>query len=147
MRLLARFIDGILIFVVTLIIGLVFGVGSAIANDGDVGVGTSILVGLLTALIGIAYEVVMTSQRGQTLGKMAVGIRIVRLDGQALDLQSAATRYSPSIALGLIGILPIIGLLASLGSFILAIVNIVMVFSSKESVYDKVGKTQVVKAR
>jgi len=146
MRVLARVIDWVIMFVVGLVFAVPLGIGM-MGSGGDAGVGLSIAIGLLIAAIGIAYEVVLTAQRGQTVGKMAVGIKIERLDGQPMDIQSAALRYSPSIGLTLIGIIPIIGILASLAGFVLAIANLVLVFSQKESVYDKVGKTRVVSTK
>lgn len=146
MRVLARIIDWVVMFVVAIIIAIPAGIG-IMGAGGDASTGLSIGLGLVVAAIGIAYEVLLTANRGQTLGKMAVGIKIERLDGQPMDLQSAATRYSPSIAIAIVGIFPIIGLLAGLASFVLAIANLVMVFSSKESVYDKVGKTKVVSVK
>lgn len=148
MRLLARVIDSILMVIIGFILAAAFGVGLvASGGDSDVSTGLVLLVGLVGTAIAIAYEVLMLASRGQTLGKMAVGIKVVRLDGQPLDIQSAAKRHSPSIVLRLIGVIPLVGLLGSLGLFILAIANVVMVFSSKESVYDKVGKTRVISAK
>lgn len=147
MRLVARIIDSVLLAVVGAIIGLIFGAGAAVTTSGDISIGVAILVGVLGTAIAIAYEVVLLAQRGQTLGKMAVGIKVVRKDGSPLDLQGAAKRHSPSIILRVLGIIPIVGIFTGLGLIILAIVNIVMVFSSKESVYDKVGETMVVSAK
>lgn len=149
MRVLARIIDGLLFCGVAFAIAIPFAASSATSSGTSFSMtgGASFLGGLIGAAAGIAYEVLLTASRGQTLGKMAVGIKIVRLDGQPMDLQSAATRYAPSIALTLIGIIPFIGLIGSLGAIILAIANLVMVFSSNESVYDKVGKTQVISAK
>lgn len=148
MRVLARFIDGILMFVVGLIIAIPAGV-SIMRSGGSASVstGASIAIGLISAVVAVAYEVIMTGTRGQTLGKMAVGIKIVRLDGQPMDIQTALMRFSPTIALDVIGIIPVIGLLGTLGAIILAIVNLVMIFTVKESVYDKTGKTRVVSAK
>jgi uncharacterized RDD family membrane protein YckC len=147
MRLLARFIDGIILAIVGAIITIPFGITQFGSRDVGTSIAVAILGGLIVAAIGIAYEVILTSQRGQTIGKMAVGIKIVRNDGQPLDIQSAATRYSPSIVLSLLGIIPIVGILAALGSLVLAITNIVWVFSKKSSVYDKVGNTSVISAK
>lgn len=148
MRLLARFIDTVLMIVVGIPIAIILG-GAAIATgtDDSVGIGVGILGGVVSLLIAGAYEGLMLANRGQTLGKMAVGIKVVRLDGQPLDLQGALTRHSPSLGLRALAVIPVIGLLGSLGLAILAIVNIVMVFSNGESVYDKVGGTQVISAK
>ncbi|MFN8050534.1 MAG: RDD family protein [Acidimicrobiales bacterium] len=147
MRLLARFIDSLIIFVIGIIVALVFGAGAGLTRSSGTSIGIYFVIGIVGTAVAIAYEVVMLAQRGQTLGKMAVGIKVVRNDGQPLDLASAAKRHSPSIALRVLGIIPLIGLLGSLGLVILAIVNIVMVFQSKVSVYDKVGDTTVISVK
>jgi uncharacterized RDD family membrane protein YckC len=148
MRVVARLIDWGVVFVVSLVIYIPLGVSAGGFSRGSgVGYGALILAGVLVAALSMAYEVVMTAQRGQTLGKMAVGIKIVRLDGQPLDFASAAKRYAPRIGLAVLGFIPIVGLIASLGVLILAIVNTVFVFQSHESVYDKVGQTRVVSAK
>ncbi len=146
MRVLARVIDWVIMFVVSLVFAIPLGIGMMGAG-GDAGIGLSIGIGLVIAAIGIAYEVLLVAQRGQTVGKMAVGIKVERLDGQPMDIQSSAMRFSPTIALTIIGIIPIIGLLASLAGFVLAIANLILIFTQKESVYDKVGKTRVVSAK
>lgn len=149
MRLLARIIDSILVGVIGFVIGLIFGVGAAFtaSDNAGVSIGSSIIAGLIGTLIAIAYEVFLVGTRGQTLGKMAVGIKVIRTDGQPMDLMTAATRHSPSIALRVLGIIPIVGIITGLGLIVLAIVNCVMVFSNGESVYDKIGKTMVVSAK
>lgn len=56
---------------------------------------------LLNALtgyaLGIAYYTWMIAERGQTVGKMAAGVMVVRTDGSAVSLPRAAARYAGSI--------------------------------------------------
>lgn len=40
---------------------------------------------IVTTIVGIMYFVWMTKVWGQTLGKMVFGIRVIRVDGRALD--------------------------------------------------------------
>lgn len=95
-RFLAVFIDGIVLLVAGLMINLAFGV-SAIAtpsvNPGDVlarifGISTFINLG-----IGFAYYTFFLTSRGATLGKMAVGVKIVTPDGGPISFGRAAGRY------------------------------------------------------
>lgn len=60
---------------------IVGGIGAAVAADA---VATSSVGGpeilILVPLVGIVYEVPLTAVRGQTLGKTALRIRVIRLD-------------------------------------------------------------------
>lgn len=97
------------------------------------------LVGLLLSL---AYEVGFVIWKGGTPGKLVLGLRIIHQeDGRTPpDQQHALMRWVPS----LVGYLPILGGLISLGIFIL---SLVWLFNdpNRQTVYDKVGKTYVVK--
>lgn len=152
MRLLARFVDTIIAIVIYFAVSIPFGV-ARIGRTGTVNeslgtsIGLSLLSGALVALLVLGYEVLLVGTRGQTLGKMATGIKIVHPDGTSLTIGDAAKRHSPSIALWLIGAIPLVGLLGILGGLVLAIVNIVMVFSSQQSLYDKIGDTVVIATR
>jgi uncharacterized RDD family membrane protein YckC len=48
---------------------------------------------LLTLLIGASYETYFVSTRGGTLGKLAVGLKIVRRDGSSVTAGRALGRY------------------------------------------------------
>lgn len=85
-RLVARIIDFILLIVAAMIL-FALGVGGSAAlgsSGSDAGAGAAILAFLSTMLIiivlTIAYEVTLTAIRGQTVGKMAMGIRVARAD-------------------------------------------------------------------
>src|SRR5258708_13020904 len=47
---------------------------------------------LLWMLIGLAYYVVMEVQLGGTLGKLALGLKVVKEDGQKLDWAASLIR-------------------------------------------------------
>lgn len=47
---------------------------------------------LAIAVVGIPYFAIMEGRRGQTLGKMALGIRVVREDGGRVGAGAAALR-------------------------------------------------------
>jgi uncharacterized RDD family membrane protein YckC len=49
-------------------------------------------VGFVTAVGGAAYWVLFHAFHGQTLGKMAVGVRVVALDGRPITLSQALLR-------------------------------------------------------
>lgn len=84
-RLGARVLDGI-IMVVAYFILLFIGVGSAIGagsnadEEAALSLGAILLATLLGAVVGILYEVTLIALKGQTVGKMATNIRVVRAD-------------------------------------------------------------------
>ena len=61
---------------------------------------------LIMTLLVIPYEVLMIALWGQTLGKMAVGVKVVRSDnGDVPGFGKSAARYAIIFALGLPGLL------------------------------------------
>jgi uncharacterized RDD family membrane protein YckC len=121
-RLGARIIDVILILFGTVIIGFM-GIGSSAAlgaTGTDAGIGAAIGALLLTLLtvvvLTIAYEVTLTALRGQTVGKIAVGIRVVRAeDGGLPGFGKAIMRWAlPNLML----FVPLVGWLASVLTYV-----------------------------
>lgn len=88
-RLLARIIDWVIVGVVYMIlsfIGLAGMIGTS-GSDGEpsgLAVGGFLLAMLLFSLISVAYEVVLIALRGATLGKQAMGIKVVLQDNGAI---------------------------------------------------------------
>jgi uncharacterized RDD family membrane protein YckC len=62
-------------------------------------------LGFVTVVAGALYWVLLHALNGQTLGKMAVGVRVVALDGGPVGLSRAVLRlvgyWVSSIALGI----------------------------------------------
>lgn len=56
--------------------------------------------------IGAAYWVGLHYWRGQTLGKMVTRVKVVRADGQPLELSDVFIRYFPGLLAGLMFIAP-----------------------------------------
>jgi len=99
-RFLAVFLDGILVAVVSnmlgLFVGVVVGVGGVAAGVNEDAV--SAIAGLLGAFLGIGigwfYEAFMVSSSYQgTLGKMAVGIVVTDLQGRRISFLKATGRH------------------------------------------------------
>jgi uncharacterized RDD family membrane protein YckC len=82
---------------------LVFGMASAGAGQGSAG-GAPILLMLVMypILLGapVVYEGLMLARRGQTLGKMAVGIKVVTPEGGDLSRGQAWGRAGLKLVLG-----------------------------------------------
>lgn len=78
-RLVAIVIDGVLLGIVSLFISFAF---------------TIYVRGLVSLVLGIAYYGYMNGERGQTIGKMAMGIRVGREDnGGLIGFGQGALRY------------------------------------------------------
>ena len=138
-RLGARVIDIIIWIIVSSILAVVVGGGTSAVGSTDFGV-RSWIAGAITTMLLIAYETYMVANKGATVGKIALGLKVVNEDGSAADLQTGFKR----IAIVLLNFIPILGplvlILASLAS-------VVMIFTDArhQTVWDKVGKTIVVK--
>jgi uncharacterized RDD family membrane protein YckC len=99
-RFVASLIDNVAINLVTfpigLFIGIFFGVAAGMSGQRGAVSGATTLAQLLSGgvglLIGIIYYGGMLSWRGQTLGKMALGLRVVGPDGQNPSFWRAVLR-------------------------------------------------------
>jgi len=90
----AYFLDSFLVGIINFPVSLVFnGIGAV--SDNSAVMGVMYLLGILAGfVIGIAYYAWFHSSRGgATLGKMAVGIKVVRSDGERLTFMRAFGRY------------------------------------------------------
>ncbi len=112
----------------TVIVWFGIGVLSALARFGPFYTASLPLV-----LLGPLYFVLLTGLRGQTLGKMAVGIRVVARDGKAPGLGYAALRE-------------IVGKFVSTIAFLLGFLWIAW-DGRKQGWHDKIAGTHVVGAR
>jgi uncharacterized RDD family membrane protein YckC len=146
----ARLIDGLISIVVVYGLGLVL-VGAAfstVQTDPTTGqvtsgigtvIGALIAWGLILFAFGLLYELVMIALKGATLGKMAVGVKVVReADGQLPGWGPSALRYLIQVA----------------GSFVCGIGVYVVWLSPffdntgrRQGWHDKVAKTLVVRSR
>ncbi len=95
-RLVAGFIDGFILFILGVFAGFIFGFVSALSG---VGVNSSVytairsFVNILMYIVGFVYYVYFTGKTGQTLGKKAMGIKVVRLsDNLPIGYTSAFLR-------------------------------------------------------
>jgi uncharacterized RDD family membrane protein YckC len=150
-RVLARFLDG-------LIIGIVFGtiIAAAVLSGGDsagfagfgsdASFGKLYLIGFLGLIVGFVWDAVCTKMFGGTPMKLAFGMRVVRADnGGPVEWSHAITRWAIPGAFALIPI-PI---LPGLANLVILIVSLVFIFTKplRQAVWDLVAKTLVVQAR
>jgi uncharacterized RDD family membrane protein YckC len=92
----AAIIDGLIITVVAMIFIIPLGIGVG-STDSDTGtaalVGAFLLTLIVFAVVGLFYAPVMMSRtNGQTLGRMATGIRVIRAGGEPITFGFAALR-------------------------------------------------------
>lgn len=151
LRLLARIIDGVVLMipsvtVMVLVLGTSF-FSSVMGGDFSVftnGAPMFIVAGLINACMYAAYEAFLTSTYGGTLGKMALGLRVILPDGGMLSLQQALIRHLIYAGGGIIGALvPMAGFLN--GLWMLAD-NVSAAFDPrKRALHDRIANTFVVK--
>lgn len=140
-RFVAVLIDAVILTVVELIINIpltmMIGLGSGgLASGGGIGAGglTAMLAAqgvllLINLCITIGYEVYFISSRGATLGKMAVGLKVIRADGGPISLGLAFGRYFAKL----------------LSGFIFAIGYIIAGFDDqKRALHDRICETRVI---
>jgi len=94
-RVAAHFIDGVVMSLTMLAIVLV-----TIGNNS-----LYILTLIVPGVLSIIYQLYFTTQYGASLGKMAMGIKIVRLDGGPIGFSQANLRYLPFLIFAVVGIL------------------------------------------
>jgi uncharacterized RDD family membrane protein YckC len=100
-RVLATIVDGILLSVVLGTMSAMF--GSASAGDGQVSASLSGIPAVISIVLVFAYYILMEGYLGQTVGKMLLGIRVVREANTtgAPGLKAAAIRTVARIVDGL----------------------------------------------
>lgn len=124
-RLLARIVDGLVFVIPAFIISVALG-------------GGWIATAVMTVLYGI-YEIFMISNRGQTLGKMALSIKVVdEATGAVPSMEASGMRYGLPGGLSLI---PWIGGLLSLVIYLSILWR-----DRKQGFHDTFAKTLVVEA-
>ena len=144
-RLLARIIDGLILFIPALIIGVIVGTTAGGVGGFSSGVmttdGSAIIAGLLAGVIGLAYEYFFLAKDGATPGKKVMSIKVVLEDGSPLGSDGAMRR----LILAAAGIVPFIG---GIIGFIVGIGTIIMIFTDdrRQVPADKVAKSLVIKA-
>ncbi len=120
MRFLALLIDGI-------IIGVVAGLLSFILRNAPG------LSGGLIGLLAIAYYIVMEATQGATVGKMALGLRVVKTDGSPISWSESVIR----------------NLLRIIDGLFVYLVGAILIWTSplKQRLGDRVANTVVIRKR
>ncbi|MGO1949180.1 MAG: RDD family protein [Mycobacteriaceae bacterium] len=108
--------------------------------------GSIIFVGILSVVLWFVYRVLMETSKGQTLGKMALGIKVVNADGQLISARDSLVRNSWFLVVAIISNIPMIG---SIGMLAIYIVLGVLISRSPHNQHtcDQWAKAYVVNAR
>ena len=135
-RLVAWIIDAIIVTIGSQIISWIFGVASFVpgtaGTGGELSFGVMQIMGMILQLVwAVGYLLYFWSSRGQTPGKMVMGIKIVSTDGGPLTLGKAFVRW--------------IGYIISTVVFCLGFLWIIW-DKEKQGWHDKIAGTYVVKA-
>lgn len=133
----ARLLDGLIIGLPLTV--LVF-VASDFSDDRET-ISTPLWVQLVAAAVSALYEIVLIRNRGQTVGKQVLGIKVVRVtDGTFPDWTAAVVRY----------VLPVVPVLIPVpGVFLLSVVIylVAVVHPLRQGWHDRAAGTIVVTAQ
>ena len=137
-RLGARLIDMVVVVLGMLVLAAIGLVILSLGSDpSDASLGMAILVALAIGVVG--YEVTLTAIRGQTLGKMALHIKIIRSDNGGVP----GWRKS----LGRWGVPFCVNLVPFIGQFVSLLVYLSLTWDARrQGWHDKAAGTVVVKA-
>jgi uncharacterized RDD family membrane protein YckC len=104
----------------------------------DPSLGLMVANGVLGGVLFLAVQGWLLVKRGQTVGKIALNVRIVRKDGSAVGAgRLLGLRYGVGFVLGVI---PVIGM-------IYALVDCLLIFrGSRQCLHDQIADTIVVRA-
>jgi uncharacterized RDD family membrane protein YckC len=128
-RVVAYFIDGIVLSIVVAIIAFAIGVNVIMGARGQFN--PTLNLGAL-AIYWLYFALMESSERGATLGKMAVGLRVVTGQGQRLSFLNATGRYFAKFV----------------SAIILGIGFIMVAFTErKRGLHDMIADTLVIKVR
>jgi uncharacterized RDD family membrane protein YckC len=130
-RWVAIFIDGIMLYVVNMLIGLAIGGTAAVipGKRNELPLALNISVLLVSVLIPALYEIIMISKYGATLGKMAMKVKVVTADGGPITIGRSIGRYFAKM----------------LSSFILMIGYLMAIWDDeKRALHDRLCTTRVI---
>jgi len=123
-------IDTLIVMTIQLSVGAVLGIVAGQLSEGGE-IALMLLTTLLNALIAITYYVTFTGYGGQTPGKMALRMQVIRTDGSEMNYGTAAMRE----VLGKF----VSGILLGIGYLMVAF------DANKQGLHDKIANTYVIK--
>ena len=132
-RLVAAIIDTLIVFMLQFLLGSLLAMaGFATVGGGESAVtNMAILIQLFGLTLSIAYYVFFTGYCGQTPGKMALRIKVIRCDGSSLGYGRAAFREIPAKFVA--------GIIFGIGYLMVAFDD------QKQGLHDRMADTYVIK--
>jgi len=144
----ARFLDGVILAVIGLLLArLILGDANSAGFEGfgaDASTGHIVLLAVVSAATGFLWDAVMTRLYGGSPMKLLFGMRVVRADnGGPVEWQHAIVRCAVP---GVLVLVPI-PVLPGLVTLVIVIVSLVFIFSKplRQAIWDQVAKTLVVR--
>ncbi|MCW3013574.1 MAG: domain containing protein [Solirubrobacterales bacterium] len=129
----ATLIDGLILVAGALVVGIALSGGGAIPRD------TTYAMYAVVFLASLIYSPMLMAREGdangQTIGKRAMGIRVVHADGHPMTLSRGLLR--DGVGKALLGIIPL---------YTIADVLLPLLDAHNQAIHDKVGSTYVVDA-
>jgi uncharacterized RDD family membrane protein YckC len=132
-RFVGAFIDGLVFVIPVFAIAIPLGMMAAQsgARTGEMPLGATLAIMIIPSVGAVAYEALMLTARGQTLGKMVAKTKVVRPDGSNISAGQAWGRAVSRILMG--------------ATRILGLIDALMVFSKERTtLHDRIAKTRVI---
>ena len=101
-RALALLVDGVLMFIVNMVVAFALNLILPQARELDAaGIAGLVLRMGFSLLVPLSYEAILIARKGATLGMMACGLKVIRPDGSPLTLGRSIGRYFAKFLSGL----------------------------------------------
>ena len=147
-RRIPRFVAWIIdVIIVIVILGILNAVGIIDTFVIEEGMSVSTLDAVIQGLVGLAYFVILTAATGATLGKMAMGMKVVDAEGNRPGVGPVFVREF--VVGGLTPLTPLV-LGQNVGGGIGFLITLIVVFwilidDNRQGLHDKAAKTFVVR--
>ncbi len=153
----AYILDSILIGIVNGLLGFFIGVQSAggfagLQAGGEVDPTVQVTTALIGLFLSAAYFTLLEARNGQTLAKMMLSIRSVRMDGTPMDIPTAFRRTFWFYIGGVLGLIPGGVLSSSLASLVGIGITLALLITTvtdqpnRRGLHDKFADTMVLEA-
>ena len=145
LRIAAKIIDWFIATLITLPFGAAQ-IASALTSDSS-DIEVNVGLAFIGALVGAAYYTLMNTYMSGTVGKLILGMRIVKRDGvEPLGIPDGPKRSLVHLA-AILAVIPIVGILVSIVTLVVGLVSLVFLFTDPEhrTVMDRFADTYVVK--
>ncbi|MEY8567261.1 RDD family protein [Corynebacteriaceae bacterium 7-707] len=88
-----------------------------VGAEPELAMGKIYLLGVLSVVLWFIYRVLMETSKGRTVGKMALGMKVVDADGRTISAKDSFIRNSWYLAITVAGMIPFVGTFATIGIY------------------------------